>query len=157
MLHPRRFQICPRAQPTTSARRHGVTTERAVISPARAERLPRLTLNAAAPGSSQATETAMGFPSTQSADIPEGQPFAIGHLNAELMATLPLCTGGRTIEHASSNNPPTIRNSTIGVTNYYIVISYAHDKHDCPMSELAIMHILRRDEESLVRDGTSTF
>lgn len=81
--------------PRLSARKQGVTTEQAAISTARAERLPRLTLNAAARGSSQTTQTAMGFPSTQLADIPEGQPFANSHLNAELMATLPLYTGGR--------------------------------------------------------------
>jgi outer membrane protein len=81
--------------PRLSARKQGVTTEQAAISVARAERLPRLTLNAAARGSSQATQTAMGFPSNQLADIPEGQPFKNSHLNADLMATIPLYTGGR--------------------------------------------------------------
>ncbi len=81
--------------PRLSARKQGVTTEQAAISIARAERLPRLTLDAAARGSSQATQTAMGFPLTQLADIPEGQPFGNSHLNAQLIATLPLYTGGR--------------------------------------------------------------
>jgi outer membrane protein len=81
--------------PRLSARRQGVTTEQAAIAVARAQRLPRLTLNATARGSSQATQTAMGFPSTQLADIPEGQPFGNSHLNADLMATIPLYTGGR--------------------------------------------------------------
>jgi outer membrane protein len=81
--------------PRLSARKQDVTTEQARISVAKAERLPRLTLNATARGSSQSTQTAMGFPSTQLADIPEGQPFANSHLNAQLMATLPLYTGGR--------------------------------------------------------------
>jgi outer membrane protein len=81
--------------PRLSARKQGVTTQKAAISTARAERLPRLTVNAAARGSSQTTQTAMGFPSTQLADIPEGQPFKSSHLNADLMATLPLYTGGR--------------------------------------------------------------
>jgi hypothetical protein len=81
--------------PRLSARRQGVTTEQAAIATARAERLPRLTLNAAARGSSQTTQTAMGFPLSQLADIPDGQPFRNSHLNAELIATLPLYTGGR--------------------------------------------------------------
>ncbi len=81
--------------PRLSARRQGVTTERAVVATARAERLPRLTLGAAARGSSQPTETAMGFPLTQLADIPEGQPFRRGHLNADVRATIPVYTGGR--------------------------------------------------------------
>ena len=81
--------------PRLSAKRQGVTTEDAVIAGARAERLPRLTLGAAARVSSQATQTAMGFPSTQLADIPENQPFGRGHLNADVRATLPVYTGGR--------------------------------------------------------------
>jgi len=81
--------------PKLSARRQGVTTEQAAIAGAKAERLPRLTLGGAARGSSQRTETAMGFPLTQLADIPENQPFRRGHLNADIRATLPLYTGGR--------------------------------------------------------------
>jgi outer membrane protein TolC len=46
--------------PRLFARKQGLTTEQAAISTARAERLPRLTLNAAARGSSQTTQTAMG-------------------------------------------------------------------------------------------------
>jgi len=37
----------------------------------------------------------MGFPLTQLAQIPEGQPFSKGHLNADVRATIPLYTGGR--------------------------------------------------------------
>ena len=81
--------------PRLSARRQGVSTEQASISAARAERLPRLTLGAAARGSSQPTQTAMGFPLTQLGSIPEDQPFRRGHLNAEVRATMPLYSGRR--------------------------------------------------------------
>ena len=81
--------------PRLGSGRQGVTTGQATIATAKAERLPRLTLGAAARASSQATETAMGFPSTQLADIPEGQPFRKGHLNADVRATIPVYTGGR--------------------------------------------------------------
>ncbi len=81
--------------PRLSAKRQGVTTQQSAIAAARAERLPRLTLGGAARGSSQPTETAMGFPLTQLADIPEGQPFRRGHLNADVRATIPVYTGGR--------------------------------------------------------------
>lgn len=81
--------------PRLSAKRQGVTTQQSAIAAARAERLPRLSLGGAARGSSQQTETAMGFPLTQLADIPDGQPFRRSHLNAALQATLPVYTGGR--------------------------------------------------------------
>jgi outer membrane protein len=81
--------------PRLSAQRQGVTTEQAAIAGAKAERLPRLTLGGVARVSSQATETAMGFPLTQLGDIPENQPFGKGHLNADIRATLPLYSGGR--------------------------------------------------------------
>ena len=81
--------------PRLAAKRQGVTTEQAAIAGARAERLPRLTLGASARGSSQPTQTAMGFPLTQLGSIPEGQPFGRGHLNAEIRATMPVYTGGR--------------------------------------------------------------
>src|SRR5664279_1612907 len=60
--------------PRLSAKKQGVTTQQSAIVAARAERLPSLSLGAAVRGSSQPTETAMGFPMTQLADIPEGQP-----------------------------------------------------------------------------------
>jgi outer membrane protein len=81
--------------PRLSGKRQGVTTEEAAIAGARAERLPRLTLGAAARGSTQPAETAMGFPLTQLAQIPEGQPSSKGNLNADVRATIPLYTGGR--------------------------------------------------------------
>ncbi|MDQ2842760.1 MAG: TolC family protein [Acidobacteriota bacterium] len=81
--------------PRLSARRQGVTTEQTAIATARAERLPRLALEAALRGSSQPTETAMGFPLTELANIPENQPFRRSYLNAEIRATLPVYTGGR--------------------------------------------------------------
>jgi len=37
----------------------------------------------------------MGFPLTQFVDISDGQPFRRSHLNAALLATLPVYTGGR--------------------------------------------------------------
>ena len=81
--------------PRLSARRQGVTTGQFGIATARAERVPRLTLGAAARGSTQPTETVMGLPLTQLSDIPEGQPYRRGHVNADVMATLPIYTGGR--------------------------------------------------------------
>ena len=81
--------------PRLSARTQRVITEKVVIAAYRAERLPRLTMGAAVRGSSQPTETAMGFPLTQLSDIPEGQPFRRGHLNADVRATIPIYTGGR--------------------------------------------------------------
>jgi outer membrane protein len=81
--------------PRLSAKRQGVTTGQAAIATAKAERLPILTLGAAARVSSQPTETAMGFPLTQLGDIPQGQPFRRGHLNADVRATIPIYTGGR--------------------------------------------------------------
>jgi outer membrane protein len=81
--------------PRLAATRQSVTTGEAAIATASAERWPRLTLGAAVRGSSQPTETAMGFPLTQLADIPVGQPFGRGHLNADLQATIPVYTGGR--------------------------------------------------------------
>ncbi len=81
--------------PRLSAKRQGVTTQQSAMAAARSERLPRLTLGGAARGSSQPTETAMGFPLTQLADIPEGQPFRKGHFNADIRATIPVYTGGR--------------------------------------------------------------
>jgi len=81
--------------PRLSATTQRVITEKVVIAANRAERLPRLTMGAAVRGSSQPTETAMGFPLTQLSDIPEGQPFRRGHLNADVRATIPIYTGGR--------------------------------------------------------------
>ncbi len=84
-------QHSPRLSSTTQS----VITEQAAIAMAKAERLPRFTLGAAARGSTQAAETAMGFPLTDLAAIPEGQPFSKGHLNADVRATIPVYTGGR--------------------------------------------------------------
>ena len=81
--------------PRLSSKRQSVATEQAGIAVASSERLPRLNLGLATRGSSQPAETAMGFPLTQLAQIPEGQPFSNGHLNADLRATIPLYTGGR--------------------------------------------------------------
>jgi outer membrane protein len=81
--------------PRLSAKRQGITTGQASVSTAKSERLPRLSLDAVVRGSSQPTETAMGFPLTQLGNIPEGQPFRRGHLNADVRATIPVYTGGR--------------------------------------------------------------
>ena len=80
--------------PRLAARKQSIATRQAAVAAAQAERLPKITLGAAARVSSQPTETAMGFPSTQLSDIPEGQPYRRSHLNAALQATLPLYTGG---------------------------------------------------------------
>lgn len=81
--------------PRLSAKRQGVTTEQAAMAAARAERLPRFNLGAAVRGSNQPTQTALGFPLTPLADVPENQPFRRGHVNAEVLATIPVYTGGR--------------------------------------------------------------
>jgi outer membrane protein len=81
--------------PRLSAKRQGVTTEQDAIAAARAEYLPRLTLGAAVRGSSQPTQTALGLPLTPLADVPENQPFRRGHVNAEILATIPVYSGGR--------------------------------------------------------------
>lgn len=81
--------------PRLSAKRHGVTTEEDAMAAARAERLPRFNLGAVARASNQPSQTAMGLPLTSLADVPENQSFRRGHLNADVMATLPLYTGGR--------------------------------------------------------------
>lgn len=81
--------------PRLSAKRQGVTTEQAAMAAARAERLPRFNLGAAVRGSNQPTQTALGLPLTPLADVPENQPFRRGHVNAEVLATIPVYTGGR--------------------------------------------------------------
>jgi outer membrane protein len=81
--------------PRLSARKQGIATATASIATARAERLPTLTLGAAARESSQPAEAVMGFPLTQLGDIPQGQPFRRGHLNSDVRATMPVYTGGR--------------------------------------------------------------
>lgn len=81
--------------PRLASKKQSVATEQAGVAVASSERLPHLNVGAAARGSSQPTETAMGFPLTQLAQIPEGQPFSNGHLNADLRATIPVYTGGR--------------------------------------------------------------
>ena len=87
--------------PRLTARRQGVTTEQVAIDAAKAERLPRLTLGAAVRGSSEPTETAMGVPLTSLSEIPQNQPFRRGHINAQVMATLPVYTGGRIVSAVS--------------------------------------------------------
>jgi hypothetical protein len=87
--------------PRLSGKRQSITTEQAAIAVARAERLPRLTLGAAARGSTQPAETAMGFPLTQLAQIPEGQPFSKGHLNADVRARERQEVGGRLVPRSS--------------------------------------------------------
>jgi len=81
--------------PRLAAKRQGVKTEQGAIAVATAEYFPRITLGAAARISSQPTQTAMGFATTELAAIPENQAFGRGHLNAEIRATIPLYTGGR--------------------------------------------------------------
>ncbi len=82
--------------PRLSSKRQSIKTEQAAIAVREPSPLPRLTLGAAARGSTQPAQTAMGFPLTQLAQIPEVQPFSKGHLNADVRATIPVYTGGRT-------------------------------------------------------------
>ncbi len=81
--------------PRLAAMRQTVTTAERVVSAARAQNLPRIDLGASIRGTNQLTQTALGFPLTSLADVPEGQPFARGHLNGGISATLPIYTGGR--------------------------------------------------------------
>lgn len=81
--------------PRLAASRQDIKTQQAGVETAKAERLPRLDLGTAFRGSNLLTQTALGFPLTPFADIPENQPFAQGHLNARVLATLPVYTGGR--------------------------------------------------------------
>lgn len=81
--------------PRLAATRQDVTTRQAAISAARAQSLPRADLAASIRGSNRLTQTALGFPLTSLADVPETQPFAQGHINGVVLATLPVYTGGR--------------------------------------------------------------
>ncbi|MGH9771170.1 MAG: TolC family protein [Candidatus Acidiferrales bacterium] len=81
--------------PRLAASRENVETQQAGVETAKAERLPRLDFGTAFRGSNLLTETALGFPLTPFADLPQNQPFAQGHLNAGVFATLPVYTGGR--------------------------------------------------------------
>jgi outer membrane protein TolC len=78
-----------------SAVRQSVTARQAAIAAARAQSLPRGDLGASLRGTNQLTETALGFPLSSLADVPQMQPFARRHLNAGISATLPIYTGGR--------------------------------------------------------------
>lgn len=81
--------------PRLVASRLHIETQQAGVETAKAERLPRLDLGAAFRGTNLLTQTALGFPLTSFGDVPENQPFAHGHLNAGVFATLPVYTGGR--------------------------------------------------------------
>lgn len=81
--------------PRLAAAKQGVATEQTAIAVATAERLPHLGLGAAVRGANQPTETALTLPSTPLADVLGNQAFRRGHLNAEVVATLPVYTGGR--------------------------------------------------------------
>jgi outer membrane protein len=81
--------------PRLAATQQGVATQQAAVGTAQAERLPGIDLGASLRGTSPLTETALGFPLTPLADIPETQPFSHGHVNGVVSAALPLYTGGR--------------------------------------------------------------
>ncbi len=81
--------------PQLAAARQGIATRQAAVGAAQAERLPGIDLGASFRGTNSLTETALGFPLTPLADIPETQPFSHGHVNGVVSATLPLYTGGR--------------------------------------------------------------
>ena len=80
--------------PLLTATQQGVLTKQASVAAANAERLPHVDVDAALRGSNQLTESALGFPSTPLADIPN-QPFGNGHLTSLASATVPIYTGGR--------------------------------------------------------------
>lgn len=81
--------------PRVAATRQGVVTQQAGVAAARAKSLPRADLAASLRGSNQLTQTALGFPLTSLADVPQNQPFAQGHVNGVVLTTLPIYTGGR--------------------------------------------------------------
>jgi DNA-directed RNA polymerase specialized sigma24 family protein len=81
--------------PRLAATRQGVATQQAAVAAARDQRLPRADLGASICGSNHLTQTALGFPLTSLADVPQDQPFAQGHVNGVVLATLPIYTGGR--------------------------------------------------------------
>ncbi|MFP5211653.1 MAG: TolC family protein [Acidobacteriota bacterium] len=80
--------------PLLAATKQSVLTKQAAIAAAKAEQLPRADVDAALRGSNQPTESALGFPLTPLADIPN-QPFGNGHLTGLATATVPIYTGGR--------------------------------------------------------------
>ena len=80
--------------PLLSAARQTVLGRRAAIAAARAERLPRVAVDAGLRGNNLATETALGFPLTPLSDLTQ-QPFSHAHLNGIAEATVPLYSGGR--------------------------------------------------------------
>ncbi len=80
--------------PLLAATQESVSVRQAEVAAAKAERLPHVDVGAALRGSNQLTESALGFPLTPLADIPN-QPFANGHLNGFVAATVPVYTGGR--------------------------------------------------------------
>lgn len=80
--------------PLLSAARQTVLGRKAAVAAARAERLPRVAVDAGLRGNSLATETALGFPLTPLSDLSQ-QPFSHAHLNGMAEAMLPLYTGGR--------------------------------------------------------------
>ena len=80
--------------PLLAATQQSVLTKQAAIAAAKAEQLPRVDVDAALRGSNQPTESALGFPLTPLADIPN-QPFGNGHLTGLASATVPIYTGGR--------------------------------------------------------------
>lgn len=86
--------------PRLRGSRQGVVTRQESVRTAKSERLPQLNLGTAFLGTNLRTETALGFPSTPFAEIPENQAFRQGHLNAVISATVPVYTGGR-IESAT--------------------------------------------------------
>ena len=80
--------------PLLAATQQSVLTKQAAIAAAKAEQLPRVDADAALRGGNQLTESALGFPLTPLADIPN-QPFENGHLTGLATATVPIYTGGR--------------------------------------------------------------
>lgn len=80
--------------PLLAASRESVLGRQAAVAATRAERLPRVAVDAGLRGNSLPTETALGFPLTALSDLTQ-QPFSRAHLNGMAEATLPLYTGGR--------------------------------------------------------------
>ncbi|MDE3179071.1 MAG: TolC family protein [Acidobacteriota bacterium] len=81
--------------PLLAGTKQDVETQQAGVKTAEAERLPRVDFGTALRGSNLRTQTALGFPLTPFADLPQNQPFSHGHLVAGVFATLPIYTGGR--------------------------------------------------------------
>jgi outer membrane protein TolC len=115
--------------PLLAATQQSVLTKQAAIAAAKAEQLPHVDVDAALRGSNQPTESALGFPLTPLADIPN-QPFGNGHLTGLATATVPIYTGGRIgaerhVAEAERNLAQTNMHDVENNLEYEVAVTYA--------------------------------